>query len=250
MPTDTNYWFFSLLTILYFGLKDWILSYIYKGSAFRLPVYYSAIMAFVGYFINHSLYRSYLYYLSLTSVAGSITLPNFSLLFIVADFVTSLALMTIIHRRMGTLKISNKYGKISMDLTRLFLLYITFTIIVSRLWLQETLKDISFDYTCFQNQLAIDLAEYYLKNDSVPSQLSDFTEHRINPANNSPLIYSSTGNIISTKITDAQGNVVVEGYKYFPGIDTSQSDPEAFFGIFETFNRTLCQGTLNIPQIF
>lgn len=133
-----------------------------------------------------------------------------------------------------------------MDVFRLLVIYFVFSSVVSHFWMAEFQKQMNYDYLCFKDQMVVDLAAYYYRNGTMPSQLSDFTGTRVNPFNQSPLRYQQ-GEGINITITDDAGNTVVRGFEEFIGLKINSRHPEDFFWHKRTMGDILCHGNLVIP---
>lgn len=204
-------------------------------------------MAVAALLINNQLMYSYDDYLNMSYVKGAIQLPPFNFLFLLTDFVSSIALILLIAVRTGTTFFRLSYARISFDILRLVFIYVVFTTITGHYWLKESIKQFNWNYQRFKSQVKIDFATYYLRHGKTPENLQDFTRYSINPVNNSSLIYSK-GSLLSTTVTDEKGNKILESYKDFIGINTYKDNPSEFFSIYRIENKTLCLGSLIIPS--
>lgn len=102
MPADLTGWLIEIGSFVYFACKDLFLSKIFPGRSIRAHPIYSLVMALIGLYIGGALHRSYQEYLSMTMVKGSLHLPPFMLMFLLADFITSVGFVLIAYARAGT----------------------------------------------------------------------------------------------------------------------------------------------------
>ncbi|MEN9327998.1 MAG: hypothetical protein RI947_806 [Candidatus Parcubacteria bacterium] len=246
LPTDVTAWTLQIVTFVYFSCKDFVLARLFKDKSLKVHPVFSLIMAFIGLYVNAKLQESYVQYLDMSYIKGSIQLPPFPLLFIAADFASSVALILILYVRVGVSFFSIPFARHFVNVMRFIFIYVVFTSIVSTLWVHQLEKQINWDYTCFRNQLAIDAAVYYYRNGHMPESLSEFTTITTNPANRSPLQFSR-GQGVNITVTDKAGNQLVNGYKDFIGIKIYTDNPADFFVTRRITNDTLCHGTLKIP---
>lgn len=238
---------FAVVMCAYFTSKDLLLSKLVSKNQFKLNPIASIFLTIVGLFINSKLDQSYVRYLHLSSIKGSIELPPFILICIAADIISSILIIAIAFYKFHVDYFRNKYAYLILDIGRLIIIYFVFSFIVSWFWSNQIIeKETSWDSQCYKYQLSIDLATYYLKNGSMPGQLSDFTQEIINPINKSPLVYKP-GTTICTQISDERGNILVEGYKKLLGIKIYKTEPMKFFKLYEVHNDILCGGKLKMP---
>lgn len=247
LPTDLEGWILFTVTFIYFNSKDFLLRKIFKAKSPRLHPAYTLILSIIALYVNTQLHNSYQEYLGMSYIKGSISLPPFTLIFIGADFISSVLLVFIVYVRLRVEPIQLKFVKIFMDIMRFFFLYAAFTSIVSHIWLQQLTSQANFNYNCFKEQLVIDAAVYYYRHSGVmPEKLADFTEVSVNPFNNSPLIYKKIQGA-NIEITDKAGNRLID-ITNFIGIGVYKAHPEEFFTLHHINNKNICQGSLKIPS--
>lgn len=245
-PTDVTGWTLQIITFVYFSCKDFVLARLFKDKSLKVHPVVSLIMVLIGLYVNAQLQQSYVEYLDKAYIKGSIHLPPFPLLFIGADFASSVALILILYTRVGVSFFTIPFARHIVNVMRFTIIYMVFTSIVASLWLHQIKKQMNWEYTCFRNQLVIDAAVYYYRNGHMPESLSTFTTTTTNPANSSPLQFSR-GQGVNITVTDKAGNQLVNGYKDFIGIKIYKNNPADFFTTLRINNDTLCQGTLKIP---
>jgi len=239
----------SILVFVYFTTKDFVLAKIFRNSDYKVHPLASLLLSFMAIFLNDRLVVSYGSYLDMFYVKGAIVLPHFTILFIAADFISSIIILTALTVRLGSAFFRMRYARFIMDVIRLAFVYVIFTTIASMLWVREVDRNMNWSFECFKDQVAIDLVTYYYRNDRMPNTLGEFTTYTVNPVNNSPLVYSP-GSELETMVTDEKGNKIFEGYKELAGVDVYKDTPSDFFSSYRIMNKTLCSGTLKIPPEF
>lgn len=237
--------FWDSLVFLYFLGKNTVLSRIFKKHSIKIHPLYSFALALVAWYVNENLLSQYSFYLDLTSIKGSIQLPHFTLLFIIADFASSMVMVAFSALAAST-HADKPVPRMIVDALRFIWLCVMFTVVTSTLWQQQLLKQTNWSYECFRQQIAIDLATYYFRHGGVPDTLSDFTAFVVNPANGSALLYTA-GSVRQVAVVDQAGNTVLVGYKDLRGITQYENNPSDFFWSHRTVNRTVCDGRLAIP---
>jgi len=236
--------FWEIIVFLYFSCKSWFLSRIFRDSQIRTHFLVSLTITAAALLINSQIQAEYARYLDMSYVKGAIRLPPFTLLFILADFISTVVLLLLITARAGTSFFKLPVTRILMDILRLVMIYVIFILIVSRLWVKEVDRNLNWNFECFKSQMAIDIAVFYYQNGRLPNRLDEFSQFTTNPINNSDLVFTD-GSTLSIYISDQMGNKIIEGYKDLIGLDT---DPLSFFTVYRIFNKTLCSGGLKIPS--
>lgn len=239
----------SILVFVYFTIKDFLLAKIFRNSDYKVHPLASLLLSLMALFLNDRLVASYGSYLDMFYVKGAIALPHFTILFIAADFISSIIILAALTVRLGSAFFRIRYARFIMDVIRLAFVYVIFTTIASMLWVREVDRNMNWNFECFKDQVAIDLISYYYRNDGMPSRLGEFTTYTVNPVNNSPLVYVP-GSELQTMVTDEKGNKIFEGYKDLMGVDVYKDNPSDFFASYRIMNKTLCSGTLKIPPEF
>ena len=245
--------FWNFLVFIYFIAKDFILSKINIGAKKTstnhvISITVSIFISLLALYINANLMDDYSRALNSGYIKGAVTLPPFTLLFILSDIISTIITILIIIGKLGINYLKDPTIKVLFEFIRLMLLGGLFMMITSHLSLNQVIeKQSGFDYLCFKNQLIIDAAVFYYKNDRNPESLEDFTTIRVNPINKSPLIFvKKNGN--SIYINDEAGNKIIEGLKDIQGLETYKNSPKYFFTIFNIDNKHLCGGSLIIPS--
>ncbi len=241
-------WVWTIITAVYFSFKDSILSRLFKNSVTKLHPFFSLLMAGAGIYVNFQLQDSYSYYLRLTVVKGAIVLPPFILLFIIADFVTSLLLLLWARVQAGKNFFSYKYARIILDLIRFLLIYVVFSTVLFGIWVKQFEKQANWRFTCLKEQVAIDFATYYFRNRAYPQKLEEFSSYSVNPINNSPFVYTS-GTQLSATVRDEAGNVIMTGTDLL-GMELYTNDPQKFFEQRRSMRDVICPGKVVIPAEF
>ena len=236
--------FWNSIVFLYFSFKNVVFSKLFRGIKLNVHPLVTIVLAISALFVNSLLLQDYNQYLTMSVVRGAIQLPPFTLLFLIADFLSSMLLLGLAIK-MGKSLNNNPNSRTFIDIFRLICISIVFTTIASNLWEGEIKKQINWNYECFKNQLTVDLAAYYYRNQLLPKSIEDFTKLIINPINNSELIYSQ-GDTLTVSISDKSGNKIVEGYKDLLGIKSSLDNPSSFFSKFKIINDTLCKNSITI----
>lgn len=244
-----DFWFWEIIVFLYFTFKNILLSKILKITPLKIHPIVSIAITIIALFINNQLVTDYAKYLSMSPVIGAVKLPPFTLLFLIADFISSIAILLLISIRIGVSFFSMPYAGSFVEFGRLLLLSATFSIIISQFWLVELSKQTNWNYHCFKNQLIIDIAVYYYHNHKLPGRLEEFTQYKINPVNDAYLLYSGD-NSMNIVISDGKGNKLVEGYKDFIGLISNTDNPPNFFKLLRIENKDLCSSALKIPPEF
>jgi hypothetical protein len=239
----------SILVFVYFTIKDFLLAKIFRNSDYKVHPLASLLLSFMALFLNDRLVASYGNYLDMFYVKGAIILPHFTILFIAADFISSIIILTALTVRLGSAFFRIRYARFIVDVIRLAFVYFVFTTIASMLWVREVKRNMNRNFQCFKYQVAIDLISYYYRNDGMPSTLGEFTTYTVNPVNDSPLVYSP-GSELQTMVTDEMGNKIFEGYKDLVGVDVYEDNPSDFFSSYRIMNKTWCSGSLKIPAEF
>jgi len=241
---STGLW--SVLVFLYFSTKDYFLAKIFNHPEFKLPVWLTAIISIAALIVNVFIQSEYERYLGLSNIKGSIQLPNFTLLFILADAFSTIFTLGLIAPKKGQPMWKEPGARVLVEILRLTLLVVTVPSVISFFWTRETLTDASWDYQCFKYQVTIDLATYYYQNQQLPQNLEQFTVERVNPFNDSPLLYTVIGGS-NVQIMDEKGNAIMDGYKDLLGLEMYAANPEQFFLQFEIANQNVCDGKLRLP---
>lgn len=238
--------FWEIVVFLYFIFKDRVLSKIFKEAQVKNHPLINLAIAIAALFFNNQLQTDYARYLNLSYIKGAIQLPPFTLLFLLADFISSVGILFLMFFRTRTTFFKSPFARTFMDVFRLIAVYVVFTTVISGLWLIKERKNMNWNYLCFEKQIAIDLAVFYYRNNRLPEKLEEFTSYKINPSNNSALIYTP-GSILAITITDQKGNKIVEGYKDINTLNIYKNDPPGFFTSFRILNKSICSGSLKIP---
>lgn len=239
----------DILVFIYFFTKDFILAKLFRKSDYRVHPVVTLGLSLAAVFMNGQLVASYGSYLDMFYVKGAIVLPHFTILFITADFISSIIILAALTARFGSAFFRIRHARLVVDVIRLAFVYFVFTTIASMLWVREVKRNMNGDFQCFKYQVTIDLISYYYRNDGMPSKLGEFTTYTVNPVNNSPLVYSP-GSELHTMVTDEMGNKIFEGYKDLAGVDVYKDTPSDFFSSYRIMNKTMCSGTLKIPPEF
>ena len=239
-------WFWGIVVFLYFTFKNFILSKVFKNTKISTHPAISLTMAVLALYANSQLVRSYDRYLNMSYVKGAIRLPHFSLLFVLSDLLATVTVIVIFIIKLGPKFSRLKLMHAIFNFASLLFIYVIFTTLISTLWLKETQKNVNWNYMCFKNQIAIDLATFYFKNQHLPEKLEEFTSFKINPINNSPLILTP-GSTLSIAVTDEKGNKIMEGYKDLMGLKMYSENPEDFFATYRIFGENACSDLLKIP---
>jgi hypothetical protein len=239
----------NILVFLYFFMKDFVLTKLFRNSDYRVHPIVTLGLSLAAVFMNDQLVASYGSYLDMFYVKGAIVLPHFTILFIAADFISSIIILVALKVRLGTDFFRIRYARLVVDVIRLVFVYVIFTTIASMLWVREVDRNMNSNFQCFKYQVSIDLISYYYRNDSMPNKLEEFTTYTVNPVNNAPLVYSP-GSELQTMVTDEKGNKIFEGYKDLAGVGVYKDNPSDFFSSYRIMNKTWCSGTLKIPPEF
>lgn len=240
-------WFWSILVYVYFLVKDFFISRLFKTSQAKVHPIVNQILAIAAMLVNLFLIQEYDRYLQLTLIKGSITLPHFTSLFLVVDGITSIGIVAILAIRRGMALFSTPYARLSIDIIRLALVFIIFLQVISTIWMKQTNVEMGWDYQCFKYQVAIDLATYYYQHHGMPTKIGDFTAYTNNPFNQAPLLFTA-GEQTAVYVTDAKENVIVEGPKDLLGLQLYENDPKQFFIVYDIANRNVCNGELLLPR--
>jgi hypothetical protein len=246
--TGLDFWFWNIVIIVYFSVKDFLLSKLFKEKQPKSHPGVILVMTVAALVINNLLLADYNRYLDMGYIKGAIQLPPFPLLFILADFISSAGLLLMISVKLGFSAFRKPGMRLLTDVLRLVFIYVVFLDVTLHFYIKETSKQMEtfWTYPCFKDQVAIDLAVYYYKNGAIPSKLDDFTNFKENPVNKSPLIYTP-GSQLTTTIIDGKDNKILVGYKDLMGLEMYKSDPPSFFTTLRISNKTMCSGSLNIP---
>lgn len=240
-------WFWSILVYVYFLVKDFFISRLFKTSQAKVHPIVNQLLAIVAMLVNLILIQEYDRYLQLTSIKGSITLPHFTSLFLLIDGITSVGIVVILAFKRGLTLFSTPYARLSIDIIRLVLIFIIFLQVISAIWMKQTNVEMGWDYQCFKYQVAIDLANYYYQNHEFPDKLEEFTLFTSNPFNTAPLLYTA-GEQAAIYVRDAKENVIVEGPKDLLGLQLYENNPKQFFIVYDIANRNVCNGELRLPH--
>ncbi len=236
-----NIW--SLIVFLYFVFKNRLLSKIFKNRATYRYTPLSFFVALFSIYLNSILVSKYNQYLNMSYVKGAIVLPPFSLLFTISDFLASVIVILKIQKYLDILK--KPLGSFMFDTTIMIFTFAVFSTVSSALWVRETGKLINWNYQCFKDQIAIDMAAYYYDQGELPQTIDNFTNFEKNPINDSPLVLKP-GTTLTISVVDEEGSIILEGSDLM-GMEMYSNDPESFFDRFRIKNNNLCKGKLKIP---
>jgi len=240
-------WFWSILVYVYFLVKDFFISRIFKTSQAKVHPIVHQLLAIVVMLVNLILIQEYERYLQLSSIKGLVQLPHFTSLFLLIDGVTSVGIVAILALKRGLALFSMPYARLSIDIIRLVLVLVIFLQVISAIWMKQTNVEMGWDYQCFKYQVVIDLATYYYEHRSLPNEINDFTSYTNNPFNQAPLLYSK-GEPADTYVTDTEGNIIVEGPRNLLGLQQYENNPKQFFIVYDIANRNVCSGELRLPN--
>lgn len=205
-------------------------------------------MSSVALFVNNNLLSEYQKYLAMSPIKGAITFPPFTPIFLIADFISTVALYVLVIVRAGLSFFKYPYAQQIIDVLRFVFLYVAFTYIVSTLWMGQLEKQIGFEYECFKSQVAIDFADYYLRNNALPETLAAFTTYKTNPANHAALIYSKQTSLATVLVVDEKENRIMEGYRLTGLSHATNPGYRNYFDTYNIYNSTICKGSLRIPD--
>lgn len=245
---ESAFWLSNLAIILYFTLKDKIFSKLFGEKSVKTPPLLAILLTMAALVINSQLTGNYERYLSMSYVKGAIYLPPFTFLFLMADFISSILLTLLLLAKKAPMARKNPGIQTVFDVLRLIFIWAIFQSLVSSFWFKEESKLLNFDYLCFSDQVTVDMAGYYFRNNRLPEKLSDFTNYKVNPINNSKLVLT-LGDVLSVKVSDEKGNIVMEGSKQLIGIKMYETNPSEFFKRYNLKNSTICKDKLNIPEL-
>lgn len=214
----------EILVFLYFSIKNYIIYDRLRLFKQRRNTLLASIAIGIGSsLLNRFITLQYDNHTNLSFIKGTIELPPFALLLILADIVTTLFIAFILWSK--KINISS-FPKIIYEITRIFILYVVFTSLVISFWQKSySEKLLNADYLCFKYTLVKDLATYYCQNNQFPEKLEQATALTVNPINNSSLTSQDADNVLHYVVKDQKNNIILEGYKDFPGIYDCGNNP-------------------------
>lgn len=234
------YLFLEIIAFIYFSLKNYLLyKYLKLFKNTKLNHIISLTVSISYLFLERHLTAEYGRYLDFTFIKGAIELPPFIILLIAGDIISTLIVIFIIKKQGIS---ESSLARIFYEFGRFIILFASFYYLVSTFWFSSFNKKLAnFDYTCFKFSLAKDLAVYYLAHGVFPKDLKTATKYTINPVNNAPLISFNEKDVLSYKVVDSKGNIIIEGYKDYIGIAISRDRPEEYLKGLEIMTDNLCR---------
>lgn len=239
--------YLSLIDIgifVYFVFKQWALNRVFRTRHMPVKPFLTALLSLLAWGVYLLVLQEYTRTELMFPIKGAVQLPQFALLFVITDAISTILALSLFRLRIGRAFFSKTYAYYLFDLVRLVFLFVVFSNLLQYLWYDSFNHELWVDNTCFEKQLEIDIAHYYFEHGEVPTTLQQFTRYEMNPASNSPLQItqaSPTGLVI----TDQLGNQLITPTDLV-GLNQFARQPEDYWSQVERFNQTVCDGTLQI----
>jgi len=233
-------WFFSPGVILfaYFSIKSFFYNRRLGITSTKWDTLISLLLTIFGLVFHQLLLVDYQSTQALAFIKGVTILPPFHLLLILADVISSVLLLILLR------SYAHLRHYIAAELFRILSLSTVFFMLVMYFSSQYDYVGAMVDYTCLRYTLQYQLAEYYFKNHTLPTRLSQFTGYENNPVNGSRLIYDlreSSGLGPAVLITDEAGNTIFDSYKYHPWLSSLTWSPPSRLSLEKRGMEIFCR---------
>lgn len=218
----------QILLVFYYTFKHFLFSRLKLIKLKTSGIAFSILLSVLAIIINYELVRVYESANTTGIIKGLVWLPNITLIFIIADLLSSLLILPIFRKinfgknRLHQIPIiGNPYS--IFEISRLIFMGIIFHLITTTFWTHSFVKfDISEHY-CFQTILKKDLITYYSEHYTLPNNLNELETYTVNPSNGSPLYIENKENGTPYYIKDLEGNILIDSHK---DIITQLDNPE------------------------